>query len=576
MVRVKFSKRKERLKLAGGDQGLGYDNRVLLRGNKSAEEASGGLEAFLSRNGGSKRSRARDDAFDEDELSSGGSLSDLDFGSGGSSPSPPRRGRRSKAPAARKSRMSRMPSSPPMSPPSVASSSSGGSSGSDGGSSGSRSSSSSGSSPSSQGSDSGSELASSDSGSSLSDAASSSASESFRGPSRKSQKKKAPASSGLSDEAEAAEKQDLLAHFHRLRAKGVPIAKVFTTRSNLTEMRLEMGRIQHEQETGMAMKKNQRMFMLGTSALTKVTENYGPKMIRERFKGFDTHVLESISEYDQIFQQISEEHGDLITAIFGKHPAVQLFFLLASQLFLYGFVHEGAKKAQMRESVTSDELRTRYPNVFREALLKEHEERQRIAQEDTMRAEQARHRSYMEFDARQRAELDARRRMELQHPGPSPPVQRAPDPWRTAAPFDTTAAPRLAPQQQQQQPVVQPSYSSEVTQLLAEQQAASWSHQVRHGLPPANEEIPAPRARPVQESTQAVNTEPDPFDFASMHAALPQVDDDELQDALGGRDNLNRSPRASPDNSVDGEAPGQMGSPLGGDDDSDKVVFNIA
>merc|ERR1712151_1159179 len=68
---------------------------------------------------------------------------------------------------------------------------------------------------------------------------------------RKAKKKQRPP--GMFDditkkEQETAEKQDLLARFHILKSRGVPVAKSYTAKSNLNEMRLEMGRLEHENE----------------------------------------------------------------------------------------------------------------------------------------------------------------------------------------------------------------------------------------------------------------------------------------------------------------------------------------
>jgi len=196
--------------------------------------------------------------------------------------------------------------------------------------------------------------------------------------------------------AEEIEKADLLMRFHTLRGRGVRMAKTFTMKSSLQEMRLEAGRIEHEEQLGRAVKSSKRWLMVVTSVLTKVTNRYGPAFLRGALDGFDKHLQASMTTLEPILERVSEEYGGVLTAFTGGDPLKEM--LLELGVMLVSFVVfkwnsggvEGsstapgsAAAASSSAELTSEEVRSKYPHVIQEAVRREMAERRR---EDEARA----------------------------------------------------------------------------------------------------------------------------------------------------------------------------------------------
>lgn len=65
-----------------------------------------------------------------------------------------------------------------------------------------------------------------------------------------------------SKENEEVEKTDLLTRFHYLKQRGVHLAKNYTMKSSLSEMRMEMGRIEHEAQVSKSIQTNRRILFI--------------------------------------------------------------------------------------------------------------------------------------------------------------------------------------------------------------------------------------------------------------------------------------------------------------------------
>jgi len=104
------------------------------------------------------------------------------------------------------------------------------------------------------------------------------------------------------DELEEAEKQDILGRLHSLRMKGSVLSKNFTLRSSLAELRMEMGRLESENDTKRSVQRMRRWLMAGASGLQYVSNTkFAPMFMKGKFDGFSDYVLSSIEDYDVIF-----------------------------------------------------------------------------------------------------------------------------------------------------------------------------------------------------------------------------------------------------------------------------------
>lgn len=174
--------------------------------------------------------------------------------------------------------------------------------------------------------------------------------------------------SGMSStDAEEAEKADLLARFHFLRQRGTHISKNYTAKSSLNEMRLEIGRIEHENQVKRAVKMNQRFLLAGVSAVENMTNNYGPKATKGKLYRVSHFVQESIHDYDSAFERMADEYGGVVGAITGGNPIYEIVFTALYQMFIYAMFYRGAESAQANEELTIEDIKQRFPNLIREA-----------------------------------------------------------------------------------------------------------------------------------------------------------------------------------------------------------------
>lgn len=224
-------------------------------------------------------------------------------------------------------------------------------------------------------------------------------------------------------EAEEAERNDLLARFHVLRQRGVHLSRNFTPKSNLNEMRMEMGRIEHENKMARAVRMNRRFCMIGASGLTNLTNNYAPRVVRGRWDGFDKHLVTVIEEFDGPFERLSEEYGGVVGAMSGGNPLLEIIMLFMYQFITYGISH-GAASGKTTEEMSTDEISKRYPNLIREAVEKEMKRREDEKLEEIQREQ--RRQQYDLYERTQAAAQSQQQQGRFYHYGHTPPVYQPP------------------------------------------------------------------------------------------------------------------------------------------------------
>ena len=177
-----------------------------------------------------------------------------------------------------------------------------------------------------------------------------------------------------SSESEGAEKADLLARFHFLKNRGTHVSKNYTPKSNLNEMRMEMGRIEHEAQVAQTIKLNRRALMSVVSGIELVSDKYGPRFTKGKLHRVSHFVQNSIKDYDGAFERMSEDYGGVIGALTGGNPLYEIAATLLFQIVTYGLFYRGAEGAKANEEMTVDDIKARHPNLIRQAaeeLLRE-------------------------------------------------------------------------------------------------------------------------------------------------------------------------------------------------------------
>jgi hypothetical protein len=184
-----------------------------------------------------------------------------------------------------------------------------------------------------------------------------------------------------SEESEGAEKSDLLARFHLLKQRGVRVSKPYTVKSSLNEMRLEMGRIEHEAQVAQSIKVNRRVLMAGVSAFESLTDSYGPGAVRGKFHRVSHYVSNSIKDYDGAFESMAEHYGGVIGAVTGGNPLYEIGATLVYQMIMYAAFYRGAENAKANEELTVEEIKRKFPQLVEEAARRMLAEHGRVAQE---------------------------------------------------------------------------------------------------------------------------------------------------------------------------------------------------
>lgn len=165
------------------------------------------------------------------------------------------------------------------------------------------------------------------------------------------------------DEAEEAERMDILARFHALKQRGVKLSKNYTPRSSLADLRLEMGRIEHENNVQRSVQRLRRWLLAFVSGAQYVTETrYAPKFVHGRLNGFSDYVLASVEDYDPIFERISEEHGGAGGIGSTGNPMLDLAILLCTQLAMFFFM---SSKPGVKPP-SAEEIKRDHPDLVRQ------------------------------------------------------------------------------------------------------------------------------------------------------------------------------------------------------------------
>lgn len=184
------------------------------------------------------------------------------------------------------------------------------------------------------------------------------------------------------EEEEEAEKQDLLTRLHTLKQQGVKLSKNYTPRSSLAELRMEMGRLEHERETQHSMNRLRRYFMAGVSGMEYVTSTKkAPNVVKGKLNGFSGYVANSLEDYDPIFERMSEKYGGVAGIGSTGNPLGDLLFLLLTHVMFFVFIEARPNN----KPPTEDEIKRNHPELVRNmardmAYQMREEERQREMQ----------------------------------------------------------------------------------------------------------------------------------------------------------------------------------------------------
>lgn len=139
-----------------------------------------------------------------------------------------------------------------------------------------------------------------------------------------------------SPEAEEAEKRDLISKFNALRKRGIDTSKRYTMKSSITDMRLEMGKLEHERNVQKIKSRSQRIMStgLGTFESFQKHNKKVPAMFRGRLNGFSSYVASNFDEYDEALEQLAENWSGSFIGSTGS-PYMDILMVFCWQLLMF-------------------------------------------------------------------------------------------------------------------------------------------------------------------------------------------------------------------------------------------------
>lgn len=291
---------------------------------------------------------------------------------------------------------------------------------------------------------------------------------------------------GMSNaEAEQAEKRDILARLHILKQRGTRLSKNYTTNSTLNELRMEMGRLEHEAETTRTVQRLRRWLLAGVSGLEYASSSkYSPRFARGKLTGFSTYVVDGIEDYDHAFERMGEQYGGVMGIGSTGNPLTDIFMLMMTQAFMFIFIEHkiGAKPP------TADEIKKEHPDLIRNAAREMAEKMRQEERQQEMEVSRARE------DARQ-AWLQQFHKPANEHHGVSNGLQQM---MQGMSPAQVTAQPPAQEYRNAYTPPPVQAAHTPTTQFKAEPIVTK-----RRGGMPA----PSAVLRPPSVAVQQINTE---------------------------------------------------------------------
>jgi hypothetical protein len=185
---------------------------------------------------------------------------------------------------------------------------------------------------------------------------------------------------------EEQEKEILLARMHALKQRGVKLAKNYTVKSSLHELRMEWKRLEYETTTSRSVQRLRRwMLMLVSAAQFACDSSYAPGIIKGKLNGFSDYILSNIDEFDPVFERMADRYGGIAGIGSTGNPFADLGILMLTQLAMFFFVSNSRPGTK---APSAEEIQEKYPDAVRDAATKMAEEMRR--KDELLRRQQER------------------------------------------------------------------------------------------------------------------------------------------------------------------------------------------
>ena len=125
------------------------------------------------------------------------------------------------------------------------------------------------------------------------------------------------------------EKQNLLFKLNRLEKAGYKTSRKYTMASNLDDMKYEFNKVKRECDVEKSIKFQRKMLMAFSSGVEFLNNKFDPFDLR--LDGWSEHTMESINEYDDVFEELHDKYNEKIKVA----PEVRLLMMVGGSAFMF-------------------------------------------------------------------------------------------------------------------------------------------------------------------------------------------------------------------------------------------------
>ena len=151
------------------------------------------------------------------------------------------------------------------------------------------------------------------------------------------------------------QKQELLYNLQKLEEQGYTPSRKYNMASNVDQMEAEVKRLKHQRDSRKSVKFQRKCLLAAVSGLCFLNDKFDP--IGAKLEGFDKHVAENLSDYDEIFLELYEKYQESFQA----EPEIRLLLTLGGSAFFYHIQQSMLKSS----NITLDTLLQQNPDLKR-------------------------------------------------------------------------------------------------------------------------------------------------------------------------------------------------------------------
>ena len=160
------------------------------------------------------------------------------------------------------------------------------------------------------------------------------------------------------------EKQQFLFKLDRLNKQGYPPSKRYSMASSYDELKFECDRLKKQRDVEKSVSFCRQGLIGFTSGAEYLNKTYDPFDIK--LNGWSENVMENISNYDEVFEELYEMYGEQIK----MHPILKLVSMVGGSALMFHI----SKSFSSSKNLDVDEIIKKNPDVaraIREAQLKQ-------------------------------------------------------------------------------------------------------------------------------------------------------------------------------------------------------------